>query len=94
MAKRRGGRRPAEARLWVFAEYPVRTDHLLIPVLAASRDEAIRIAATDPKRIGKPLTAKQVAGHPGVTDGERDFIIFDNPEAFARFLREQMIEPN
>ena len=88
--RRQASRKP----LWVFAQHPVRSNNAVIPIEAANRDEAIRIAEADPRRIGKPLTPKVVAGHEGFTDGECDFILFEDVEAFQRFLHEQLADLN
>ena len=88
--QRQAGKKP----LWVFAQHPVRSNNAVIPIEAASRDEAIRIAEADPRRIGKPLTPKVVAGHEGFTDGQRDFVLFGDVEAFQRFLHVQVEKRN
>lgn len=91
MGKRR---RPIPPRkLWVFAQIPVVGSHVLIPVEAASREEAIRMAEADPLRIGQPLTPRDVAGQPGFTDGQRNFLLFEDQAALFRYLQQHGLIP-
>lgn len=88
-------RRPIPLRkLWVFAQVPVAGSHVLIPVEAVSREEALRIAEADPLRIGKSLCPKDVAGQPGFTDGHRDFLLFEDQATLFCFLQEHGIIPD
>jgi hypothetical protein len=93
MTKHRQGQ-AGKKPLWVFAQYPVRKNNVVIPIEAASREEAIHMAEADPRRIGKLLTPQVVAGHQGFTDGERTFVLFEDVEAFQRFLHEELTGQN